>query len=73
MLLTQEPTFVIFMVVTQEPTIRKTLPLMHFKSWNDFIKKPKVPKNNHARLHEDMQPDQLGGGGWGGGFHPLYC
>ena len=52
----------IFMVVTQEPTMRKMMPLTHFKSLNDFIKKPKVPKNNHARLHEDIQLDQLGRG-----------
>jgi hypothetical protein len=35
--------------------------LMYFTSWNDFIQKPKVLKNNHARLHENMPQDQLGG------------
>jgi hypothetical protein len=34
MLLTQEPTFVILMVVTQEPTIRK---LAATHAWNDLL------------------------------------
>ena len=73
MLLTQEPTFFIFMVVTQEPTIRKCqLSLMYLTSWkHSIIEKtssikvknriPKVLKKIHARLHEDMQQVQLGG------------
>ena len=37
MLLTQEPTFYIFMVVTQEPTIRKTAATHAFQIMERFI------------------------------------
>ena len=71
MLLTQEPTFVILMVVTQEPTIRKINATHAFQIMEWFAityhhhvnlaTKPVVLKRINAYLHEDMQQVKLGG------------
>ena len=59
MLLKQEPTFFVFMVVTQEPTIRKCKLLLMFFTYPGKIhhvkpkfKMPNVLKEIHAWLHE---------------------
>jgi hypothetical protein len=45
MLLTQEPTFFIFMVVTQEPTIRKCQLLLETKIWENYYHNSKRTSN----------------------------
>ena len=72
MLLTQEPTFVIFMVVTQEPTMIKNYCHscisnhgMNYCNIPSLCKapatKPKVLKRINAQFQEDMQQVKLGG------------
>ena len=67
MFLTQEPTFFVFMVVTQEPTIRnvscysclshilETFIIKRHHHVEPKFKMPNVLKETHAWLHEDMQ------------------